>query len=136
VLDDYGLEKSIEWYLRQFQKQSGVQVHYEKAGVAPWIGEKVAIHVYRILQEGLNNVVRHAKTSEAWVHVRYEQARMEMEIVDHGPGLPAERRTGGIGMIGMRERAELLGGQIAFERPAEGGTRVSLRVPLPAGEKA
>ncbi|MBL0156065.1 MAG: sensor histidine kinase [Bryobacterales bacterium] len=136
VLDDYGLEKSIEWYLRQFQKQTGVHVHYEKAGVGPWIGEKVAIHVYRILQEGLNNVVRHAKTPDAWVRVRYEQARMEMEIEDHGPGLPAERRTGGIGMIGMRERAELLGGHIEFERPVDGGTRVKLSVPLPAGEKA
>ena len=70
------------------------------------------------------------------MRVRYEQARMEMEIEDHGPGLPAERRTGGIGMIGMRERAELLGGHIEFERPVDGGTRVKLSVPLPAGEKA
>ena len=76
------------------------------------------------------------RTPEAWVRVRYEQGRMEMEIEDHGLGLPAERRMGGIGLIGMRERAELLGGHIDFERPAEGGTRVNLRVPLPAGEKA
>jgi signal transduction histidine kinase len=136
VLDDYGLEKSIEWYLGQFQKQTAVQVHYEKIGIGPWIGDKVAIHVYRILQEGLNNVVRHAKTGEAYVRVRYSPGRLQLEIEDHGPGLPAERGQRGIGLISMRERAELLGGSIEFQRPAEGGTRVLVNVPLSAREQA
>jgi signal transduction histidine kinase len=136
VLDDYGLEKSIEWYLGQFQKQTAVQVHYEKIGIGPWIGDKVAIHVYRILQEGLNNVVRHAGTGEAWVRVRYAPDRLELEIEDHGPGLPAERGQRGIGLISMRERADLLGGSLEFQRPAEGGTRVQLNIPLAAREQA
>jgi len=130
VLDDYGLERSIEWYLRQFEKQTGVAVRYEKIGIGPWIGDSVAIHVYRILQESLNNVVRHAKVQEAWVRVRYSPERFEMEVEDHGPGLGETQRARGLGLIGMRERAELLGGRIEFSRPPQGGTRVSLSVPL------
>lgn len=130
VLDDYGLAKSVEWYLGQFQKQTGLTVHYEKIGVAPWIGDNVAIHVYRILQESLNNVARHAKVGEAWVRVAYSPNQMEMTVEDRGVGLPLNPREKGLGMIGMRERAELLGGHIEFERLAAGGTRVRLNVPL------
>lgn len=135
VLDDYGLEKSVEWYLRQFEKQAGLAVHYEKIGVAPWIGDSVAIHVYRILQESLNNVARHAKVQEVWVRVSYTTEQMEMNVEDRGVGLPDSPREKGLGMIGMRERAELLGGRIAFEPRPEGGTRVRLVVPLNQGGK-
>jgi signal transduction histidine kinase len=130
VLDDYGLERSVEWYLRQWEKQTGIRVRYEKIGVAPWIGDRVAIHVYRILQEALNNVARHASVDEAAVRVNYTPEQMEMNVEDRGPGLPESMREKGLGMIGMRERAELVGGRIAYEQPAEGGTRVRLTVPL------
>lgn len=133
VLDDYGLERSIEWYLGQYKRQTGMQVHYSKEGVAPWIGDTVAIHMYRVLQESLNNVVRHAGVKEVWVRVRYSQEKMEMEVEDHGVGLPERPQESGLGMIGMRERAELLGGRIEFRRLAGGGTVV--RVEAPLGEK-
>ena len=132
VLDDYGLERSIEWYLGQFERQTGMRVHYSKEGVAPWIGDTVAIHMYRILQESLNNVVRHAGVKEAWVRVRYSPEKMEMEVEDHGAGLPEKPQESGLGMIGMRERAELLGGRIEFRRRAGGGTVVRVEAPLGA----
>jgi signal transduction histidine kinase len=130
VLDDYGLERSIEWYLGQFEKQTGLKVHYEKKGIAPWIGDSVAIHMYRILQESLNNVVRHAQVKEAGVRVSYAPEKMEMEIEDHGAGLPEKPQESGLGMIGMRERAELLGGRIEFRRRPGGGTVVHVEAPL------
>lgn len=133
MLDDYGLERSIEWYLGQYERQTGMRVHYSKEGVAPWIGDTVAIHMYRILQESLNNVVRHAGVKEVWVRVRYSQEKMEMEVEDHGVGLPERPQESGLGMIGMRERAELLGGRIEFRRRAGGGTVVCVEAPL--GEK-
>lgn len=136
VLDDYGLEKSIEWYTGKYGIQTGLTIHYEKIGIGPWIGEKTAIHVYRILQEALNNVVRHSGAKEAWVRVRYEPHRMEMEVEDGGCGLPARPAESGIGMIAMRERAGILRGTIEFERPATGGTLVRLRVPLVTEETA
>jgi signal transduction histidine kinase len=134
ILDDYGLEKSIEWYLGQFEKQTGLSVVYEKMGTAPWIADRIAIHVYRILQEALNNVVRHARTGSAQVRVRYAPDSLELVVEDHGAGMPPELKPGGVGLIAMRERAALMHGTIEFSAPPEGGTRVTLRVPLETGE--
>jgi len=133
ILDDYGLEKSIEWYLSQFEKQSGLRVHYEKIGGALWIGDQVAIHVYRILQEALNNVLRHARASEVWVRAEYTPSQLSLLIEDHGVGMPENVPRRGIGLVSMRERAGLLGGALAFAKPAAGGVRVQLQVPLQAG---
>lgn len=134
VLDDYGLEKSIEWYTDKYANQTGLTIHYEKIGIGPWIGDQIAIHMYRILQEALNNVVRHAGAREAWVRVRYEPHRMELAVEDHGKGMPAEPGAAGIGLIAMRERAGMLRGSISFTAPPEGGTRVAVSIPLNAGE--
>jgi signal transduction histidine kinase len=135
ILDDYGLEKSIEWYIGQFQKQTGMLVAYEKMGTAPWIAGRIAIHVYRILQEALNNVLRHARTGTAQVRVRYSPEWVELVVEDHGAGMPSPLKPGGIGLIAMRERAGLMNGTIEFTAPPEGGTRVTLRVPIKSGEK-
>lgn len=133
VLDDYGLEKSIEWYIQQFQKQSGLDVHYEKIGNGPRIGDQVAIHVYRILQEALNNVVKHAKVSEVWVRAEYSLAELRLVVEDHGVGMPGSLPRRGIGLISMRERAGLLSGAIEFSGPAGGGVRITLTVPVQSG---
>jgi len=133
VLDDHGLEKSIEWYVKQFEKQSGLVVHYEKIGNGPWIGEQVAIHVYRILQEALNNVLRHAKVSEVWVQAEYSPSQLRLMVEDHGGGMPGSQSRRGIGLISMRERAGLLGGTLEFANLATGGVRVTLMVPLQSG---
>jgi signal transduction histidine kinase len=130
VLDDYGLERSIEWYVKLFEKQSDLRVHYERIGDGPWIGNEVAIHVYRILQEALNNVLRHAQASEVWVRAEYTPATLRLVVEDHGVGFPAVSAGGGIGLISMRERAGLIGGSIDFSRPASGGACLTLQVPL------
>ncbi len=131
MLDDYGLERSIEWYIGQFGRQTGLRIHYEKTGVAPWIGDQVAIHVYRVLQEALNNVVRHSGAGEVWLRVDYAADALSVAVEDRGIGLPDQLpENRGIGMISMRERAELLGGSVSIARGPEGGTRVALKVPL------
>lgn len=130
VLDDYGLARSIDWYIEQFSRQTGLTVHRESQGTPPWIGDHVAIHVYRILQESLNNVVRHSNRMEAWVRTGYSPSWLELEVRDAGKGLPEVTQGKGFGLIAMRERAELLHGTIVIERVDTGGTRVHLRVPL------
>jgi Signal transduction histidine kinase len=132
VLEDFGLEKTLEWYVRQFEKQTGLVIRYEKRGIGPLLKEKDAIHVYRILQEALNNVVRHARVAEAEVLVEYTEEGLRLSVEDHGVGMPDPRPESarGLGLIGMQERAELLRGRLRFERPAQGGLRVALEIPL------
>jgi signal transduction histidine kinase len=132
VLDDYGLEGAVEWYVQQVQEQTGLTITYEKQGEAmKALPGETAIHVYRILQESLNNVVRHANSAVAWVRLRRDANELQLEVEDRGVGLPppSDRRDG-LGLVGMRERAELVRGRLVLSRPAEGGTLVHLEVPL------
>ena len=84
------------------------------------------VHVYRVLQEALNNVARHSGAKQAWVRLRFLPDALELEVEDHGVGFTEPPNKRGIGLVAMRERSELMGGQIVFSRPAEGGTLVHL----------
>jgi signal transduction histidine kinase len=130
ILDEAGLESAVDWYLSTVEKQLGVKVSYERDGTPVPVDGTTAIHVYRVLQESLSNVARHAATNHAWVRLRYAQDAIELEVEDHGKGMAADPATRGLGVVAMRERAALLGGTIEFVRPAEGGTCVRLRVPM------
>jgi signal transduction histidine kinase len=129
VLDEAGLDSAIEWYLPTVEKQVGLAISYERAGSASTIKGASSIHVYRVLQEALTNVARHAGADRAWVRLRHDERLLELEIEDHGKGFE-ERTSRGLGLVAMRERADLLGGTIEFLAPAGGtGTLVRLRVP-------
>jgi signal transduction histidine kinase len=93
------------------------------------VSGSAAVHVYRIVQESLNNVTRHSGARESWVRMRFLPQALEIEIEDHGCGFESRTAKQGIGLVAIRERAELLRGAVEFQRPAEGGTRVRLRVP-------
>ena len=103
---------------------------YERTGVAVPVNGTVGIHVYRVLQETLSNVARHSGADRVWVRLRYLTGVLELEVEDHGAGLGPRTERRGLGLVAMRERAELVGGTIEFLRPDEGGTLVRLRVPL------
>ena len=130
ILDELGLASTIEWYLSTVEKQLGLTVSYERSGPVVPIDETISIHVYRVLQEAVNNVVRHSGADRAWVRLRFRPSALELEVEDHGSGLGATVKRRGLGLVAMRERADLLGGTIAFLRPEEGGTLVRLSVPL------
>lgn len=132
ILDEGGLEQAMDWYVPIFEKQTGLRVRYEKSGASPVIPDEIAIHVYRVLQEALNNVARHSQSREAWVRAQFSRASLRLEVEDRGAGI-SEQTAGvrpGIGMIAMRERAALLRGTVEFLRPSGGGTLVRLEVPL------
>jgi signal transduction histidine kinase len=133
ILDEGGLEQAIDWYLPVFQQQTGIAVAYNKTGASEPIPDTMAIHVYRVLQEALNNVAKHARCEKVSVSLHFRDREMELGVRDQGVGMvSADQRTGrrGIGMVAMRERAELLKGNIEFLHPSGGGTLVRLRVPL------
>jgi len=129
MLDEAGLESTVEWYLRTVEKQTGVDISYEKSGAPFAVDGSAGVHVYRVLQEALNNVARHSGAPQAWVRLRFEPEALQLEVEDHGKGLSNNGARQGIGLVGMRERAELLDASLQFSQPLEGGTLVRLRVP-------
>jgi signal transduction histidine kinase len=127
ILDDYGLERAIERYVETFEKQTGLRVNYARQGAGN-VPEDAGIHVYRVLQEALTNVNKHAQASEVSVKLAYEPSRFRLEIQDNGVGNSSVRGKG-LGMIAMEERAELLRGSLSV-LPSVKGTLVRLDVPL------
>jgi signal transduction histidine kinase len=129
MLDEAGLESTLDWYLPVVERQAGIHIFYEKSGEPLAVDGSAAIHIYRVLQEALNNLARHSGAKEAWVRLRFQDEGVELEVEDHGAGLGGKKVGQGIGLVAMRERAELLHGTIEFSIPAQGGTRVRLKVP-------
>jgi signal transduction histidine kinase len=128
LLEEAGLAATLDWYIPTVERQTGLAVHYEKSGAEFPVETAAGVHLYRVVQESLNNVNRHAETKEAWVRLTYGAEELRLEIEDHGKGVKREKDQHGIGMVAMRERAELIGGTLEYEKPDEGGTRVRLRV--------
>ena len=129
MLDEAGLESTLDWYLPVVQRQTGIHVSYEKLGTPFPVDGNAAIHVYRVLQEAVNNATRHSGAQQVWVRLKFLLETLELEVEDHGTGFETPLTKHGIGLVAMRERAELLGGSIQFVRPLEGGTLVRLKVP-------
>jgi signal transduction histidine kinase len=132
MLDETGLESTIDWYVRTTEKQTGVAIDYEKTGAAFAVNGSSSIHIYRVLQEALNNVARHSGAKKAWVRLRFLDGALELEVEDQGKGFSTPTPSSGMGLVAMRERAELLGGSIEFSEAPQGGTRVRLHVPREA----
>jgi len=129
MLDETGLESTMDWYIPTVEKQTGIDISYVKSGAPFAVDGNAAVHIYRVLQEALNNVARHSGAREAQVRLNFLADALELEIEDHGKGGVETGARTGIGLVGMRERAELVGGTIEFKKPAQGGTLVRLRVP-------
>ncbi|HXW07745.1 MAG TPA: ATP-binding protein [Vicinamibacterales bacterium] len=134
ILEELGLESTIDWYLSTVGKQLGIEVSYERTGDPGGVGDTTAIHVYRVLQEALSNVARHSGVKRARVRLRSEDGRLTLEVEDRGKGLDPDTARRGLGLVAMRERAELLGGVLEILQPREGGTLVRLSVPQASGE--
>jgi signal transduction histidine kinase len=129
MLDEAGLEATLDWYIPTVERQTGIAISYEKQGVPFPVEGSAAVQIYRVLQEALNNVARHSGARQAWVRLRFMPSNLELEVEDHGTGFTQRPAKQGIGLVAMRERAELLGGRVLFSIPASGGTLVSLIAP-------
>jgi signal transduction histidine kinase len=129
LLEEAGLETTLDWYIPNVGRQAGIELHYEKSGKQFLVEMSAGVHIYRVLQEALNNVSRHSGAREAWIRLRYLPDALELEVEDHGTGFVAEKIQRGIGLVAMRERAELIGGTLAISPRPQGGTHVRLQIP-------
>ncbi|HEV2350688.1 MAG TPA: sensor histidine kinase [Terriglobia bacterium] len=135
ILDDFGLDQSLEWLAAQFSRQTGIDVHFEGNIPHGFFPREDAIHLYRIVQESLSNVARHSKARSAWVTMNGSEGELNLEIRDDGVGFevgPEITRSAGdgIGLMGMQERAQHLNGILTIRSTRGTGTVVSVRVPL------
>jgi signal transduction histidine kinase len=135
ILDDFGLDQSLEWFVGQFSRQTGIEVHFEGKITNGFFPREDAIHLYRIVQESLSNVARHSKAHSAWVTLRSSDSELCLEIRDDGMGFemgPEINRVAGegIGLMGMQERAQHLNGTLTVHSAPQQGTVVSVRVPM------
>jgi signal transduction histidine kinase len=137
ILEDAGLERAIDWYLSTIERQLGLHVTYDRPEASRPVDSEVGIHVYRVLQESLSNVAKHAGVTDVRVRLTFDGDVLQLEVEDHGKGLGAPAGRRGLGLVAMRERAALVGGAVDFLRPAAGaGTLIRLRVPLASAKAA
>lgn len=139
MLDTVGLGAAIEWYAAEFQRRAGIPCTVKMPADLLKFSSDQRIAVFRIFQEALTNVARHSRASNVAVAVVPENSHAILTIEDDGVGFPADMlaNTQALGVVGMRERALLLGAEFSIESKRAGGTTITLRMPLEyAGEPA
>jgi signal transduction histidine kinase len=137
MLDDLGLLPAIRWYAERLSKR-GVSVQFEFPETPPDLTPEARIAVFRVVQEALSNVERHARAETVLVGCDVTARELTIEVEDDGVGFDPDemrqpRESGqGLGLLGMRERLALLGGTLTVESQPGKGTRVVIHLPLGA----
>ena len=131
TLSDLGLASALAALSDGFGRRAGVRVERQIETPIPPLGGEAELAVYRIAQEALTNVARHAESDSAQLTVSSDADQLTLTVRDQGRGLPNGRAPEGNGMRGMRERAGLIGANLTIERPIHGvGTELRLELPL------
>jgi signal transduction histidine kinase len=133
LLDTAGLTAALEWQTNEFQKQTGIQCRVTVAIRDTILDQDLNTAFFRIFQETLTNIIRHANATKVEVRLAETAEHFIMEVKDNGRGISENeiQNTKSIGLIGMSERAALLGGEIRWRGEPGKGTTVSVRIPRP-----
>jgi signal transduction histidine kinase len=129
MLDDLGLVPALQWQAREVSKSSGVWVKVAADKVSEELPEEHKTCIYRIVQEALHNIVKHAEAHDVKVTVRQEPDRLLLSIQDDGKGFQPQQEKG-MGLLGMQERVSHLGGRFAVDSEPGRGTQLSIILPL------
>ena len=132
VLDDLGLIAALEWQTAEFEKNTGVRSSFHSNQSELPLDHKLATHIFRIYQEALTNVARHANATHVSTYLRLSERTLTLEIRDDGKGFDPDevRLKKRLGLVGMRERARLYGGDVTISKNEPTGSVVILEVPL------
>jgi two-component system, NarL family, sensor histidine kinase DevS len=131
ALDDFGLVAALERLAESFAEQSGISVDFQAALADERLPDEAETALYRIVQESLTNVVKHARARRVSILLTRTNGAVKAVIEDDGRGFDPERATdGGFGLVGMRERLALLGGRLEIESARDAGTTVAAEVPV------
>jgi signal transduction histidine kinase len=130
ILDDLGLSAAIEWQASEFMKRTGIRC-IVGVNEIPGLAEEKAVALFRILQESLTNIIKHAEADEVKIFLGPKGKCLEMRISDNGKGIDAEtmKIKGSYGIIGMKERVKALNGEIDISGSSS-GTTIKVAIPL------
>jgi PAS domain S-box-containing protein len=137
ILDDLGLLPALEWMADDMEKNYGIKVHVEVIGSQRSLPTEVQLLVFRIAQQALSNIRRHAEASVATIELEFGEDNLRMTVSDNGKGFEVPQRiedlasAGRLGILGMYERARLLRGTIEIKSELNKGTQVVAKIPLP-----
>ncbi|HXG49654.1 MAG TPA: PAS domain-containing protein, partial [Methylomirabilota bacterium] len=133
VLDDLGLVPALEWQAREFQTRTGVECHLETRLGVTEIPRDLGTAVFRIFQESLTNVARHAQASRVQASLVADGHALHLVVHDNGRGITDAQQANAksFGLLGMRERAATLGGECHIAGQPGAGTTITVRIPLP-----
>jgi signal transduction histidine kinase len=132
ILDHLGLAAALEWQAQEFQTRTGIRCHVSARLHEPPLAAELTTTFFRIFQETLTNVIRHAEATHVDVHLKEDAARVILEVKDDGRGISQEEISDpkSMGLLGMRERAALLGGDFRIQ-PLRGGKGARACVAIP-----
>ncbi|MBI3895814.1 MAG: sensor histidine kinase [Acidobacteria bacterium] len=131
MLDDLGLVPALEWYVRGFSRRFGIPVGLEIDRSLRRLPEQWETSIYRSVQEALTNTIRHSEASKVFIHLEQSSENLILTVEDNGQGFEFSSPKGGLGLIGMSERARQLGGTLSVESKQQAGTRIRIILPLP-----
>lgn len=135
ILDDFGLDSGLRWLCERFSQRTRIPVDYQ-SNYTERLAEGLETHLFRITQEALTNIARHAEATEAWVTLHVGSETVVLTVTDNGKGLQptAGRRSPSLGMVGMRSRARQVNGELLVENRESGGLRLRVEAPLAKAE--
>ncbi|AXK71515.1 sensor histidine kinase [Lysobacter sp. TY2-98] len=131
ILDDLGLEPALRWLGRSVGQAAGISIAVEVEPLPPLDGERETL-LFRVAQEALNNIAKHAQARSVLMRVVERDGRLQLQIVDDGVGFDPSLRAAGSGLSGMRERLRLFAGTLEVHSAPGDGTRLRAVVPLDA----
>ncbi|MFQ5709253.1 MAG: PAS domain S-box protein [bacterium] len=132
VLDSLGLIPALEWQAQEFKNRTGIDLEFKSDIDKIVLKKQPAIAIFRIFQEALTNIARHARATRSEVRISKSDGHLLVEISDNGIGIPKQRleNSNTFGLLGMRERAWILGGAVEIRRKKSRGTTVKVRIPI------
>jgi signal transduction histidine kinase len=136
-LEDLGLVTALEMLARETHENNSLDIRFEKTGEEQRLPHEVELALYRIAQEALSNVVRHANAQHASLQIGFGEQEIRLEVRDDGVGFQMPKSptdfapSGHFGLLGIRERADLIGGKLEVQSTAGQGTRLSIRLKQP-----
>ncbi|WP_088706084.1 response regulator [Noviherbaspirillum denitrificans] len=133
---DLGLNAAIEWQVKEFQRRTGIACELVMPEAEVVVDDNRATALFRVLQESLNNVFRHARATRTKIELQETGERLLMTVSDNGVGIfpGCRRKANSFGLVGIKERISTLGGDLTIETAPDSGTALTISVPLPQGE--